>query len=188
MSGLFTHLLAAAETVGADGNAISQMLHRFGVDWPFFIAQVINFLIVGSLLYFFAVKPLSAKLQERRDKIEDGLRYTDEMKQKLDDAQKRRDEILKEATIQAQDVVRQAGEQGKAVLSQQSQQAAEQAEDILKKAREQADQQYEAMLKQVRQEAADLVVQTTAQLLKRDLASDERGRIADEAAKSISRK
>ena len=44
------------------------------------IAQMVNFIIVAVVLYKFAVKPIAATLDERQQKISEGLQYAEEMK------------------------------------------------------------------------------------------------------------
>ena len=61
---------AAASAETADAGIVQDLVRQFGVDWPYFISQTINFLIVGAVLYFFAVKPLTKMLDQRRQKIE----------------------------------------------------------------------------------------------------------------------
>ena len=42
---------------------------RFGVNWPQFLVQAINFCIVAAVLWFFASKPIFKLLEERRARI-----------------------------------------------------------------------------------------------------------------------
>ena len=58
----------------------SNTAERFGVDWPHFIAQVISFLIVAILLYKFAYKPILQVLEERRQRIAEGLANAEKIK------------------------------------------------------------------------------------------------------------
>ena len=110
------------------------------------------------------------------------------MKTQAQAAEKERAELLKEASLQAQAVIQKAGEQGQALVQKQTAEAAAQAQALLDKARQQADLEHAQMLKDVRRQAAELVVQTTAAVLSRDLPEDERRRVADEAARAISDK
>ena len=49
------------------------------------------------LFYKFAVKPITATLDERQQKIADGLQYAEEMKVQLAAAERERAEKIKEA-------------------------------------------------------------------------------------------
>ena len=52
---------------------MDSLITTFHIDWKIIIAQVINFLIVFLVLYFFAIKPLKKMMAERADKISKGL-------------------------------------------------------------------------------------------------------------------
>jgi len=52
---------------------IGDTAREFGVDWPHFLAQVISFCIVAFLLQRFAYKPVVTILEERRQRIAEGL-------------------------------------------------------------------------------------------------------------------
>lgn len=192
MSGFFTSLLASADAASAAVQAERSVAHdivrQFGIDWPYFISQTLCFLLVGAALYYFAVRPLTRVLDQRRQKIEDGLRYTEEMKARMEASEKERAELLKKASLEAQSVIQKAAEQGKSLLEKQTAQAAVQAESMLQKAREQTAQERAGMMADVRREAADLVVQTAAAVLGRELPPAERDRVASDAAKTLSEK
>jgi F-type H+-transporting ATPase subunit b len=65
-----------------------EALENFGVNWPFFISQLVNFAILFFLLKRFLYKPILEMLEKRRVEIEKGLaeakRATEEGK-KLDE-------------------------------------------------------------------------------------------------------
>src|ERR1035437_5787280 len=80
----------AADATAAHGEAatgITKIIQDFGISWPFFIAQVLNFSVVAFILWKFAFKPVLATLDERQRRIADGLKYADEMKAKLEATQ-----------------------------------------------------------------------------------------------------
>ena len=54
---------------------ISELAGNFGISCWTLIAQMVNFCIVALVLYKFAVKPIAATLDERQQKIADGLQY-----------------------------------------------------------------------------------------------------------------
>ena len=56
-------LLAAIQDVPGE------IAGKFGLNWPFFIAQLLNFLIVLFVLKKFAFGPIQALLEQRRQRI-----------------------------------------------------------------------------------------------------------------------
>jgi len=59
---------------------IKDIAKTFGVDWPHLISQIISFSIVCALLYFFAYKRVLAMLEERRQRIAEGLANAEKIK------------------------------------------------------------------------------------------------------------
>jgi F-type H+-transporting ATPase subunit b len=55
----------------------------FGFDWKIFFSQVISFVIVALVLRRFAYKPILGILEERRQRIAEGLLNADKIKQQL---------------------------------------------------------------------------------------------------------
>lgn len=179
-------LFAAApqEAVATEG-VIADIAGKFGVTWPTLIAQIVNFILVAGVLYKFAVKPIAATLEERQQKIAEGLQYAEEMKAQLAQAERERAEKVKDAAAQAQRILSESREQSKEIIEQKTQEAAAQAESIIRKASEATELERQKMLSEVRQEAARLVVATTGKVLSRDLSDSEKATFSEAAAKEL---
>lgn len=52
---------------------MESIISTFHIDWKIIIAQAINFGVVFTVLYIFALKPLSKLMEERSKKIEQGM-------------------------------------------------------------------------------------------------------------------
>ena len=72
------------------GNAVTRLAETFGVQTELLIAQIVNFCLVTYLLYRFAVKPTLKTIEARQKKIEEGLRFAEEMKAKQASAERER--------------------------------------------------------------------------------------------------
>lgn len=102
----------------AEQNKLTMITEKFGVELPTLFAQMINFVLVACVLYKFAVKPIAATLDDRQQKIADGLQYAEEMKIQLAAAERERAEKVKEATIEAQRILTESREQSKQMIEQ----------------------------------------------------------------------
>ena len=181
-------LLAAGDAhaaVEAEGGVVSEIAGQFGVKLPTLIAQMINFCLVAAALYFLAVKPVAKTLDERQQKIADGLQYAEEMKTQLAEAERERAEKIKEAAQDAQRILSEAREQSKEMIEQKTQEAAAQAEAIIRKASEATELERQKMLSDVRQEVARLVVATTSTVLSKELSDADKQSFSDAAAKEL---
>src|SRR5512140_2332751 len=83
-------------------------MHTFGVDWSHFMAQVISFIIVVVLLQRFAYKPILQVLEQRRQRIAEGLANADRIKQELARTEAARQEVLNQANLQANRLIEEA--------------------------------------------------------------------------------
>ena len=169
----------------AEVDKLTMITDKFGVKLPTLIAQMINFCLVALVLYKFAVKPIVATLDERQQKIADGLQYAEEMKAQLAAAERERAEKIKTAAVDAQKILTESREQSKEMIEQKTQEAAAQAEAIIRKASEATELERQKMLSDVRQEVARLVVATSSKVLSRDLSDAEKQTFSDSAAKEL---
>ncbi|HAZ00109.1 MAG: F0F1 ATP synthase subunit B [Puniceicoccaceae bacterium] len=168
-----------------EGGVVTEIAGKFGVTWATLIAQMINFCLVALALYYLAVKPIAATLDERQQKIADGLQYAEEMKTQLAEAERERAEKVKQAAIDAQKILTEAREQSKEMIESRTQEAAAQAEAIIRKASEATELERQKMLSDVRQEVARLVVATSSKVLSRDLSDVEKSSFSESAAKEL---
>ena len=178
---------AAAEVAGevAEENKLTMITEKFGVSVPTLVAQMVNFVLVAFVLYRFAVKPIAATLDERQQKISEGLQYAEEMKTQLAEAERERAAKIKEAAADAQRILGEAREQSKEMIEQKTQEAAAQAEAMIRKAAEATELDRQKMLSDVRQEVARLVVVTSGKVLERELSKAEKASYSDAAAKEL---
>jgi len=194
--GLFAASDATVEMVDAAGAAadgaaleepgvVQEIAGKFGLKTSTLIAQMVNFCLVAFVLYKFAVKPVAATLDERQQKIADGLQYAEEMKTQLAEAERERAQKIKEAAQEAQRVLAEAREQSKELIEKKTAEAAAQAEAIVRKASEATELERQKMLSDVRQEVARLVVATSAKVLDRELDELEKSKFSDSAAKEL---
>ena len=141
---------------------IKDIAQTFGVDWRHLIAQIISFSIVCVFLYFFAYKRVLAMLEERRQRIAEGLANAEKIKVELARAESQRLEVLSQANSQATKLIEEARAAAAKVQERETQKAIAAAEQIIVKAREAAAADHARMLTELKREVGRLVVQTTA--------------------------
>ena len=175
-------LAAAAQTVpGGEEN----VLQRFGVEPTFLLMQVISFSILAFVLYRFMIKPVVATVDERNQKIADGLRYTEEMKAKLEALQQQSAASAKQAQAEATKIIDEARKAAKEFLDKQTQESAAKANEILAKAQQVIELEKKKMLAEARTEIARLVVAITQRVLSKELSDADRSRYNEAAAKEL---
>jgi F-type H+-transporting ATPase subunit b len=158
---------------------------KFGLDLPHFAAQVISFLIVAGALYVFAYKPILKVLEERRQRIAEGLANAEKIKMELAQTNAARQEILKQANDQANKLVEQARMAADHVREQEIRKAMATAEQIIARAHETAASDYARMLAELRRELGRLVVETAAKVSGKILTAEDQQRLAEEVNREL---
>lgn len=166
-------------------NPVSKIFEQFGVNWQSFGAAVLNFALVAGVLYYFALRPVLKTLDARNAKIAEGLRFSDEMKAKLAEAEKAYQARLAEAATAAAAIGREASEHAKAFEERAMKDAAARAADLLRRAGEKIEQERGQMFASLRAEVSALVVETTAKVLAHELTPEEKQRFNTAAAAEI---
>ncbi len=185
----FVTLLAAADAPAAPGalDAVTNLFGQFGVKPTFLLAQIINFGVVAAIIYYAAIKGVLATVDSRNKQIADGLKYAEDMKQKLADTQKQQEEVLKQAALEGKKVIAEARDTAKAIVDKAAQDATKTAEDIIKKGQAATALDRQQMLTDLRREVATLVVATANRVLGRELTADEKSRFNASAAADLSK-
>jgi F-type H+-transporting ATPase subunit b len=167
------------------GGPIQQIAQTFGVDWPHLISQIISFSIVCALLYKFAYKRVLAMLEQRRQKITEGLANAEKIKVELAQTDDQRLKVMAQANIHATKLIEDARTAAARVQKQETQKAIAAAEQIVVKAQEAAAQEHDRMLGQLKREVGRLVVQTTATVTGKILTPEDQRRLTDETTVQI---
>jgi len=187
---MFSHLIVLAQATAPDAGpaaagGITKIVQDFGLSLPFFLAQVLNFLIVAFILWRFAFKPVLATLDERQKKIASGLQYADEMKAKLEAVQQEGVASAKRAQAEATKIIDEARKAAKEFLDKQTQESAAKANEILAKAQQVIELEKKKMLAEARTEIARLVVTITQRVLSKELSDADRNRYNEAAAREL---
>ena len=176
----------AAPEHGGSFDSIVRLIDGLGINVPALIAQMLNFTIVAYVLWRFGFKPVLATIDERQRKIADGLRYTEEMKAKLADAERQYAETMRKASLEAQRLVDDARSAAKELVDRETKLATERTQQMIARAEEAIALERRKMLAEVKDEISRLVAVTASRVLNRELTSDERRRYAESAARELS--
>lgn len=166
-------------------NMLTDILNQFSWNGPHFIAQVISFCIVTFLLYKFAYHPVLKMLDERRQRIAEGLANADKIKAELADAEAKSREILDKANVTANKFIEEARQAAAKTLETETQKAIATANDIISKARQANEAELARMKGELRKEVGRLVVATTAKVTGNILTPDQQTRLAEETNRQL---
>jgi len=157
----------------------------FGFNVWIFLSQVISFTIVALLLRKFAYKPILGVLEERRQRIAEGLLNAEKIKQQLADAETRYAEIMANANAAAQKMIDEARESASHVAERKQQEAVAAAEQIVAKAHEASAIEHERTMLELKRELGRLVIETTSKVTGKVLNADDQRRLQEEATRQL---
>jgi F-type H+-transporting ATPase subunit b len=180
-------LLAAAVEHAGEKSIITTIKDTFGLNWPFFIAQVINFFLVVFILKKFAFGPVQQILEQRRNRIAEGEAKLAKIEQQLADSEVATAAAIAKANADAARLINEAKTSAAALSEQKAQEAISSAQQILAKAEAAAQAERAAIRTELKQEFGRLVAATTAQVTGKVLTSDDQTRINQEALASVER-
>ena len=179
------HFVIVASLAGDLANTARGISEQFAIDWRHLASATVSFCIVAALLYFFAYKRVLQVLDQRRQRIAEGLANADKIKAELGKTEASRQEVLSQASAQANKLIEEARAAAARVQEQETQKAIAAAEQIIAKAREAAAQDHERMLAELRREVGRLVVDTTGKVTGKVLTPDDQKRLADETSREL---
>jgi F-type H+-transporting ATPase subunit b len=84
---------------------MQQLVSVFGLDWKLLLIQGVNFGILLVLLWYFLYRPVLRIIDERREKVAEGVRLSEAAHTRLKEAKEESDGIVGEAAREAEGLV-----------------------------------------------------------------------------------
>lgn len=136
---------------------MQELITTFHIDWKLMIAQIVNFGLVLGLLYWLAAKPLSELMKNRTKEITDGLDNAKLAEAEVQNANIKKEEIVREAKNSAKQIVASSQADGKEMIKEAKDKATLEKEEIIKQAKLDAEKEKKGADEQVRKDAAELI-------------------------------
>lgn len=170
---------------GGLGDVARDTASTFGLNPGLFFSQVISFVIVALALRHYAYKPILKVLEERRQRIAEGLLNAEKIKQQLAEAEQRYAEILAKANATAQKMIDDANQSAAHLSERKQKEAIVAAEQIVAKAREASAIEHDRTMTELKRELGRLVVETTAKVTGKVLTPDDQRRLQEESSRQL---
>jgi F-type H+-transporting ATPase subunit b len=141
---------------------VADLFAQLGIDWRLLLAQGVNFFVLLAVLTAFVYRPLLKLLDERRRRIEFGLRGAEEAEHKLAEIEATRTKRLADADQKAALLIGSAEEEAIARGRELVSLAKIKAEAALAEAAKVAEHRSAEELERVRNSAGDLIREAIA--------------------------
>lgn len=165
-----------------------EILNNFGFEPILFFAQIVNFLIIYLVLKKFLYKPLLKVLNDRKHKIEEGLKSAEESNRLLKETIDKEQEILKNAQLDAKKLLVDAKTKHDAILQETEIETKKSIERMLLDARVQIKMDTAAAEKRLTQEITNISSRLLQESLTGFFTSEDQDLIVKKALKNLKKK
>jgi F-type H+-transporting ATPase subunit b len=157
-----------------------EALGALGVNGPFLLSQIINFLILFLALRFLLWKPMLKMLNERKQRIAQGLEDADQARKDRERAQAEYEERIKQAEQEREEILARAAEEGEQAKAETLAQARAEAERIVAEGTGAVEQERQQMLAELHSQVAALSIAAANKLVGEALDEQRQRRLIDE--------
>ncbi|MBU4347469.1 F0F1 ATP synthase subunit B [Patescibacteria group bacterium] len=162
---------------------MDSLIETFHIDVKLLIAQIINFAIVFSVLYFFALKPLLKVMGERTKKIEKSIDDAEKIEEKLARSEEEYKKEIIRARKEAEIILEKAGQRAEERKQETIANAKEEIGQIINQEKAKIQQEKAKTLKEIKKEVADLVVASVEKVLSEKVDNQKDGELIKKMVK-----
>ncbi|MGB4861101.1 MAG: F0F1 ATP synthase subunit B [Tepidiformaceae bacterium] len=159
---------------------MGQAVEALGLNLPQLIAQVVNFFVLLFILRLVAYKPILKMLDERKEKIAEGLNAAEIARAEAAAAQANIQDQLNVARKDGQEIVANAQAIATRIQTDAREQSAQDREVALERARSEIQQERDRAIAGLRSEFADITVSAAEKVINQSLDRQAHQRVIDE--------
>lgn len=149
------------------------------------LGQIIWFVLFVAFCMKFVWPPIVAALEERKQKIADGLSAADRAQRDLELAQEKATSNLKEAKDKAAEIIEQANKRANQIVEEAKEQARAEGQRLVDQAQAEIDQTINQAREQLRKEVASLALAGAEKVLAAEVNRDAHGKMLDQLAAEL---
>jgi F-type H+-transporting ATPase subunit b len=180
MTGLATFVLAQAQSAEDESSNFLVSPNVGLMIWT-----LLAFLVALWILRRYAFPQISAALERRQKVIEESIDSAERTREEADQILAEYRERLKEARVQAEEIVARARKAGEATERQSLEQAKESREELLEQTRRDIEAETRRAIQEIRREVADLTVEATERVTRKTLNEEDQRRLVEEALSEL---
>jgi F-type H+-transporting ATPase subunit b len=152
-----------------------------GINLPVLLGQLLSFILLLVVLRLFVYKPVLAMLDERRERIREGLTAAERGQAQAVEASQEAQRQIEAARQEGQGIVAQAQQVSQRIQEDARQQAIVQQEAMLERARNEIQLERDAAISELRKEFADLTIAAAEKVIGQSLDRNAHQRLIEQA-------
>ncbi|WP_133130179.1 F0F1 ATP synthase subunit B [Legionella yabuuchiae] len=152
------------------------------------LTLVIQMLVFATFVWFtmkFVWPPLSKALEERQDKIADGLAAAERGRRELELAQHRVKDEMKQAKAQAAEIIEKANRRANQIVEEAKDDARQEAQKLAAMAKDQIAQEVNRARDDLRKQVASLAIAGAEKILKQEINESTNRALLDNLIEEI---
>jgi F-type H+-transporting ATPase subunit b len=158
---------------------LGEAIGALGINGPFLLSQIINFLILFVALRVLLWKPLMQRLDERRGLLQKEKADAAALEEARAGIEAEREQALEEARRETEEMIAGAREQANTLQEQAVHEANQEAERIVAQAREEAEQERNRILGEMRGQVAALATAAAQRIIGESLDEQRQRALVD---------
>jgi F-type H+-transporting ATPase subunit b len=152
-----------------------------GINLPVLLGQLLSFLFLLTALRLFVYTPILKMLDERRERIREGLSAAERGKEQAAEASQEAQAQIEAARREGQTIVAGAQQVAQRLQEESRAQAQQQQEAMLERARAEIQLERDNAISELRKEFADLTISAAEKVIGQSLDRQAHQRLIDEA-------
>jgi F-type H+-transporting ATPase subunit b len=155
-------------------------MEALGVSGTTLVVQLIAFAVFIGLFWKFALGPITAMLDKRREAIRESMEAAQRIEKELAATQARNEQVLIDARKEAQEILANARASSEQTLARAREQTQVQADEIIEKARATIEAERRQSWDELRHDVADLAIAAATKIVRHELNPQEQSRLIQE--------
>ncbi|MBN1430974.1 MAG: F0F1 ATP synthase subunit B [Anaerolineae bacterium] len=155
-------------------------MDKLGINLGYLFLQVVNFIVLVLILRAILYKPMLKMLQERKERIADGLNNALKAEEALARAETDKQKVLDEARSEAQRILGETRARADELAAQIKTETRADAQRVLEEARQDAGDERSRVMADMRGEIVSLSLAAASQLLGTNLDGDRQHQIVED--------
>lgn len=165
---------------------MGEMFDSLGISWQALVVQLVNFGVLLLILGAFAYKPIMRMLDERTERIREGLEKSEQAEKRAADIDAEAKKALEEARKEGQALIAQAKETADKRREEDIGQAKKDADALLERARGEIQLEKEQAIIELRREFADITILAAGKVINEELDKEKHRKVIDEVLEASS--
>jgi F-type H+-transporting ATPase subunit b len=152
---------------------LGEIFGQLGINGPFLIAQIVNFVVLLLILRLVLYKPMLNMLESRKQRIAEGLQAAEVARQEAEAERARLESQLDIERREAMERIAAASKRGETLAAEIEDSARQEAQRLIDEARQEAVRERDRIIGEAQGQIAELALLAAEKVIGRELADRE---------------